>query len=203
MQRNAHDAPLFQRCFFAAGVSSRSLWGLALPLRSFGQMVREYFDVLAVDSSGHHHCNGACIFFALSGLAFCTGSCGLMQVRDLGHVRFVGAYVIGLAFAFGWTPCVGPVLAAILFTAAASETALNRCNAVASRLRRRNDRAPFMSWQRCLSGRSCGGWHVFVKHLGTDRKDSWAGFLILFGVLIATNSMNYIAQWMLGSWPRT
>ena len=28
-----------------------------------------------------------------------------------------GAYVIGLAFAFGWTPCVGPVLAGILMLA--------------------------------------------------------------------------------------
>ncbi|WP_339862780.1 cytochrome c biogenesis CcdA family protein [Paremcibacter congregatus] len=33
----------------------------------------------------------------------------------------VGAYVIGLAFAFGWTPCIGPILATILTLAATQE----------------------------------------------------------------------------------
>jgi cytochrome c-type biogenesis protein len=37
----------------------------------------------------------------------------------------LGAYVMGLAFAFGWTPCIGPVLAAIL-AVAASEMTLHR-----------------------------------------------------------------------------
>ena len=34
----------------------------------------------------------------------------------------IGAYLIGLAFAFGWTPCIGPVLAAILAVAASKAT---------------------------------------------------------------------------------
>ena len=33
-----------------------------------------------------------------------------------------GAFVIGLAFAFGWTPCIGPVLATILAVAAQSDS---------------------------------------------------------------------------------
>jgi len=33
-----------------------------------------------------------------------------------------GAYVMGVAFAFGWTPCIGPILAAILSVAAAEAT---------------------------------------------------------------------------------
>jgi cytochrome c-type biogenesis protein len=33
-----------------------------------------------------------------------------------------GAYVMGLAFAFGWTPCIGPILAAILAVAASETT---------------------------------------------------------------------------------
>jgi cytochrome c-type biogenesis protein len=50
-----------------------------------------------------------------------------IETRLIGSSKFVGAYVgayvVGLAFAFGWTPCVGPVLAATLFTAAAQDTA--------------------------------------------------------------------------------
>ena len=36
--------------------------------------------------------------------------------------RPVAAYVLGVAFAFGWTPCIGPVLGAILTTSAVSAT---------------------------------------------------------------------------------
>ena len=36
-----------------------------------------------------------------------------------------GALVIGLAFAFGWTPCIGPILAAILTLAASQSTILS------------------------------------------------------------------------------
>ena len=36
-----------------------------------------------------------------------------------------GAFVMGLAFAFGWTPCIGPVLATVL-TLAANEGSLAR-----------------------------------------------------------------------------
>jgi len=41
-----------------------------------------------------------------------------MDVGDRGGSAF-GAYVLGLAFAFGWTPCIGPQLGAILSLAAA------------------------------------------------------------------------------------
>jgi cytochrome c-type biogenesis protein len=42
-----------------------------------------------------------------------------VKSRPLG---LAGAYVVGLAFAFGWTPCIGPILAAIIFYASQQET---------------------------------------------------------------------------------
>ena len=51
----------------------------------------------------------------------------LMRERRLPMPRPVGlwgAYAMGLAFAFGWTPCIGPILAAILAVAASKDTVL-------------------------------------------------------------------------------
>jgi cytochrome c-type biogenesis protein len=42
-----------------------------------------------------------------------------VRERPLG---LLGAYVVGLAFAFGWTPCIGPILGAILLYASQQET---------------------------------------------------------------------------------
>ncbi|GFE59406.1 cytochrome c biogenesis CcdA family protein [Geobacter sp. AOG1] len=40
-------------------------------------------------------------------------------------VGYVGSFLVGLAFAAGWTPCIGPILASILMVAAAEETVLH------------------------------------------------------------------------------
>src|SRR6185503_7416567 len=42
-----------------------------------------------------------------------------VKTKPLG---LLGAYVVGLAFAFGWTPCIGPILGAILLYASQQET---------------------------------------------------------------------------------
>ena len=47
-----------------------------------------------------------------------------MDAGDKGGTSF-GAYILGLAFAFGWTPCIGPQLGAIL-SLAASEASVTR-----------------------------------------------------------------------------
>lgn len=47
-----------------------------------------------------------------------------IDVGDRGGSAF-GAYILGLAFAFGWTPCIGPQLGAIL-SMAASEASITR-----------------------------------------------------------------------------
>ncbi|MEM6373543.1 MAG: cytochrome c biogenesis protein CcdA [Pseudomonadota bacterium] len=177
-------------CCFALGVITVFM-GLGATATAFGQMVREYFDILRWVA--------AAIIIAM-GLHFLgVVRIGILyrQFRaDAGNtsnVGFLGAFVIGLAFALGWTPCVGPVLAAILFTAAGQDTASQGAGLlfvyglgmtlpfIAAAL----FIGPFMSWMA-----------RFRRHLGLIEKGMGA-LLILFGVLIATNSINYIAQWML------
>jgi cytochrome c-type biogenesis protein len=46
-----------------------------------------------------------------------------VHLRDVGNQPgIVGGFLMGFAFAFGWTPCIGPILASVLLIAATRET---------------------------------------------------------------------------------
>ncbi|WP_417523306.1 cytochrome c biogenesis CcdA family protein [Marinovum sp.] len=161
----------------------------------FGQMLRDYFHILRWLAAA------VIIVMGLHFLGVIRIGLLYRQFRaDTGatsNMNLVGAYVIGLAFAFGWTPCVGPVLAAILFTAAGQETAgtgaallfvyglgMTLPFIVAAMFI-----GPFMRWMA-----------KFRRHLPKIEK-AMGVLLIIFGLLIATNTVNYIAQWMLETFP--
>ncbi|MCX8060763.1 MAG: cytochrome c biogenesis protein CcdA [Aquificaceae bacterium] len=49
---------------------------------------------------------------------------GQMRKEVRGSVSGFGAFLVGMLFAFGWSPCIGPVLGSILLYASQQETAL-------------------------------------------------------------------------------
>jgi len=108
-----------------------------------------------------------------------------------------GAYIVGLAFAFGWTLCVGPVLAAILFTAGAQETAGEGALLLAAYSF--GIGAPFVL-AAFFVGPFMALMHRFRRHMGLVEKIMGA-FLVLTGLLFITNSMPVIAYWMLEFMP--
>jgi cytochrome c-type biogenesis protein len=115
-----------------------------------------------------------------------------IDAGDRGGSAF-GAYVLGLAFAFGWTPCVGPVLAAILFMAGSTGSAGQGMTLLFAYgigmtlpfVLAAGFVGPFMTLMR-----------RFRRHLGKVEKVMGAA-LVVFGVLIATNALLYVGQWMI------
>lgn len=108
-----------------------------------------------------------------------------------------GAYVMGLAFGFGWTPCVGPALASVLFMAGGMGNvweggflllvygvAMTSPFVVAAFFAK-----PFLGWARRNR-----------KYLAYVEKVMGV-MLIVFGILIATGSVNVIADWMIKAMP--
>ena len=86
---------------------------------SVGQLTKSYHSILSIVA-------GAII------IVFGLHLTGLLQIKALyadkrmhnltGGKSLGGAFMVGFAFAFGWTPCIGPILAAILTLAAAEGT---------------------------------------------------------------------------------
>jgi cytochrome c-type biogenesis protein len=116
---------------------------------------------------------------------------------DARPAGLIGAYVIGLAFAFGWTPCIGPVLAAILAMAAGEDSV--RQGVALLFVYSLGLGIPFIAAAIAIKP-FMSTLQRFRKHLATVEK-LLGGFLVLTGILFLTNSMTLIASWMLELFP--
>ena len=111
--------------------------------------------------------------------------------------RPLGAYIIGLAFAFGWSPCIGPVLGAILSVSAATATVSKGVALLAAYSLGLG--VPFLATavfagtllRRLKVMRSAGRW----LQIG-------AGFaMVLMGIAMITGWMTVFAFWLLNTFP--
>jgi len=119
--RAARNRALLPALFFGLGLSTVFLM-LGFAASAFGRAFLQYQDYFNT---------AAGLIVMLFGLHFLgifrikiMDREARMDVGDRGGSAF-GAYVLGLAFAFGWTPCIGPQLGAIL-SLAASEASVTR-----------------------------------------------------------------------------
>jgi len=117
--------------------------------------------------------------------------------HDARPAGFMGAYLIGLAFAFGWTPCIGPVLAAILAVAATSDSLDLGMTLLA--VYSLGLGIPFVlasfavkPFLRFMSR--------FRRHIGRVEK-VMGGALVVTGLLFITGSLNAFSFWLLEAFP--
>ncbi len=159
-----------------------------------GQSIARYFDILSIVA-------GAIII--VMGLHFLGVFRIALFYRD---TRFqvsrrpaglVGAYVMGLAFAFGWTPCVGPVLAAILFVAGGEESATRGASLLA--IYSLGIGLPFLL-AAVFATRFLNWAARFRQHMHKVEM-AMGGILVLTGVLFMTGQMTAIANWLLETFP--
>ena len=161
---------------------------------AINQLIFDYIDIVA---------KVAGVIIVLFGLHFM----GLLKIPSLyREVRFnsgaaptglIGAYVIGLAFAFGWTPCVGPILATILTIAASRDSlgyGVSLLGVYALGLG-----VPFLIAALCLN--------PFMNFLQRFRRHirkveiATGALLALTGVLIFTNALSTFGFYLLELFP--
>jgi len=179
--------------FFVLGFTTVFV-GLGAGASAFGQLILSYRQPLSMIAGG------VIILFGLHFLGLLRIPFLYSEARyhtEIQGASFLGAYVIGLAFAFGWTPCIGPVLMTVLALAADQANLAKGVQllfayslglgvpfilaAVAIR--------PFMAFMQ-----------RFKKHLGTVEK-LMGVILILTGIMFLTGTMSWLSQWMLENFP--
>ncbi len=192
-QADASRRTILAALCFVAGFTTVFV-GLGAGASVMGQLIQTYKAGLA---------SVAGVVIILFGLHFL----GLLKIpllythlrveTDMRGASLAGAYVIGLAFAFGWTPCVGPVLATVL-ALAANESSLKSGVALLL-LYSLGLGIPFVLSAMAVKP-FLAGFTRFRRHLGRVEKVMGAA-LVLTGVLFLTGSIGWAGQWLIDNVP--
>jgi cytochrome c-type biogenesis protein len=177
---------------FVAGFSTVFV-ALGATASLFGQIIRTHLDVLsllagiAIIAMGLH-------FLGVFRFAFLYRE---KRVHVEKPVGLWGAYLMGLAFAFGWTPCIGPILAAILAVAGSEDTVsrgMVLLGAYSVGLG-----VPFL-----LAALAVEPFMAFIarfrRHFGMVEKVV-GGLLVLTGIGFLTGAMQSMSFWLLETFP--
>jgi len=177
---------------FVAGFSTVFV-SLGASASLLGAVVRAYSGVLSIVAG---------VVIIIMGLHFL----GLTRIALLHRqkrmeiakpVGLWGAYVMGLAFAFGWTPCIGPILAAILAVAAAEATVAKGAGLLA--VYSLGLGIPFV-----LAAFAIEPFAAFLirfrRHIAHVER-VMGGLLVLTGLAFLTGWVNVASFWLLEAFP--
>lgn len=111
--------------------------------------------------------------------------------------RPASAFILGLAFAFGWTPCIGPILGAILTVGAASSTVVDGVALLA--IYSIGLGVPFLlaaMFTDALAARLAA-----IGRLGRALQVLAGAVMILMGTAMITGHLSALAYWLLEMFP--
>ncbi|MGE7370968.1 cytochrome c biogenesis CcdA family protein [Neorhizobium sp. NPDC001467] len=186
-------AILLSAFFFTLGFATVFV-ALGAGASSIGVLLRQHLDVLSKIGG---------VIIIIMGLNFL----GLFRIGMLAReARFQsggkpatlsGAYVMGLAFAFGWTPCIGPILGTILGVAASRDTVGE--GAALLSVYSLGLAVPF--WIAAgFSGAFMRFLSRFRRHLGTVEK-VMGGLLVATGLAFLLGFISDMAIWFQQTFP--
>ncbi len=173
----------FSTVFIALGASASAIGAL---LHAYSYWLANLAGV-AIIIMGLH-------FLGLTRFAFLMREKRVEMGRPVG---LWGAYAMGLAFAFGWTPCIGPILATILAVAASKETVAKGAGLLA--VYSAGLGIPFLVAAFAIEP-FARFMMKFKRHLAAVERTMGA-LLVLTGVAFLTGWINEASYWLLEWFP--